>query len=86
MEVEDVASTAKMVGAAGTNVCVIAGKSSVDQTFKVGCQTSPSYKENDTHLKFHEVVTGIVEPPAFKVIVQHPHSKHLRIPGQGYKI
>ena len=29
MEVEDVASTAKMVGSAGTNVCVIAGKSTV---------------------------------------------------------
>ena len=33
MEVEDVASTAKMVGAEGTNVCVIASKN------KVGCQT-----------------------------------------------
>ena len=29
MEVEDVASTAKMVGAEGTNVCVMVGKSSV---------------------------------------------------------
>ena len=48
MEVEDVASTAKMVGAAATNVCVMASKSSVDQTFEVGCQTPPSQKENDT--------------------------------------
>ena len=39
MEVEDVASTAKMVGAEGTNECVMASKSSVDQTLKVGCQT-----------------------------------------------
>ena len=37
MEVEDVDSTAKMVGAAGTNVCVMTSKGSVDQTFKVGC-------------------------------------------------
>ena len=47
MDVEDVASTAKMVGAAGTNVCVMASKSSADQDLKVGCQTPPSYKEND---------------------------------------
>ena len=47
MEVEDVASIAKMVGAEGANVCVMASKSSVDQTHKVGCQTPPSYKEND---------------------------------------
>ena len=37
MEMDDVASTAKIVGAAGTNVCVMTSKSSVDQTFKVGC-------------------------------------------------
>ena len=37
MEVEDVASTAKIVGAAGANVCVMTSKGSVDQTFKVGC-------------------------------------------------
>ena len=37
IEVEDVASTAKMVGAAGTDVCVKTSKSSVDQAFKVGC-------------------------------------------------
>ena len=50
MEVEDVASMAKMVGAAGTNVCVcvMTSESNVDQTFKVGCQSPPSYKENDT--------------------------------------
>ena len=30
MEVEDVASTAKMVGAEGTNVCVMASKNKVD--------------------------------------------------------
>ena len=39
MEVEDVASTAKIVGAEGTNMCVMASKSSVDQILKVGCQT-----------------------------------------------
>ena len=48
IEVEDVASTAKMVGAAGTNVCVKTSESNVHHTFKVGCQSLPSYKENDT--------------------------------------
>ena len=39
MEVDDVASTAKIVGAAGTNVCVcvMTSVSNVDNTFKVGC-------------------------------------------------
>ena len=48
MEVDDIASTAKMVGAAGTNVSVMTSTSSVDQTFKVVYQSPPSYKENDT--------------------------------------
>ena len=62
IEVEDVASTAKMVGAAGTNVCVMTSENSIDQTFKVGCQTPPSYKKSGTHFKFHELVTELVEP------------------------
>ena len=50
IEVEDVASMAKMVGVAGTDVCVcvMTSESNVDHTFKVGCQSLPSYKENDT--------------------------------------
>ena len=50
MEVEDVASTAKMVGAVGTNVCVcvMASKSSVQSWLP----TPTSYKKNDTHLKY----------------------------------
>ena len=50
IEVEDVASTAKTVGAAGTNVCVcvMTSESNVDQTFKVCCRSPPSYKEIDT--------------------------------------
>ena len=42
MEVEDVASAAKMVGAAGTNVCVMVSKNSGDQT-----STPPTYEENN---------------------------------------
>ena len=41
IEVEDVASTAKMVGAAGTSVCVcvcvMTSESNVGHTVKVGC-------------------------------------------------
>ena len=47
MEVEDVASTAKMVGAEGTNVCVMASKSSVDRLSKLVVRPQPSYTENE---------------------------------------
>ena len=58
IEVEDVGSMAKMVGAAGTTVCVMASKSSVDQTFKVVCQSPPSYNKNCTPFKFHDLWCG----------------------------
>ena len=48
MEVEEVASTAKMVGAAGTNVCVMVGKSSVQKLV-----AKPNLlQENDTLQNF----------------------------------
>ena len=56
MVVEDVASTAKLVGAAGTNVCVMAGKSSADKIFKVGSRPYPLRTKNCTPFKFHELL------------------------------
>ena len=61
MEVEDVASTAKTVGAAGANVCVMASKGSVDQTLSWLLEPT-LLQENDTHFKLHEFVTELVEP------------------------